>query len=530
MVKSARRRTSDGRRREEVERRLAALGIARRFPRAVSGGEAPVLRLRAVLPELGPVFCAFARYLSSRVDLLPEVDCQVLATVPDGRVPLPPEEVLALLQAELKVPLDEAYAVFEPVPLAANLVWQEHRALLAGGGEPVRVRVACPGLEAELERDLALLPLLAPAFGPRAAFWIGAAVDDFALAVAVEADLGRQAAAFETLAQDGAASGLAFTAPRAVAPLTSRRLLTRQELPGTDWEELAPAPAGGERSGDPAVLVCQAWLRQTFFGQLFPVDVPAGLCLLPGQRIAWTGGAFASLPAAAKESLWEYLIAAAAHDPERACAALVREMEGGPASGVEPLYQRVRQLVPFRDGGWTATDDLAGYLFLHWRCAAELGYRPRPHTIAFYRGLAGLTAVARRLAPERDALRDGLEGARLATGLGEVTRLFEAGQMRELAGSYAGAMLALPQRLNELLTQVAEGRMPIKLELIEPPAERRRSSSSAALAVLLAMAAVILLAHHLGAAGTFGPWTERVAAVLLGLLGAFLFRSLGRKP
>jgi hypothetical protein len=48
--------------------------------------------------------------------------------------------------------------------------------------------------------------------------------------------------------------------------------------------------------------------------------------------------------------------------------------------------------------------------------------------------------------------------------------------------------------------------------------------------VLLAMAAVILLAHHLGAAGTFGPWTERVAAVLLGLLGAFFFRSLRSGP
>ena len=526
-MKPARRRTNDGRRRDEVERRLAALGIARRFPRAVGGGEEPVVRLRAVLPELGPVFCAFARYLSARMDLLPEVDCRVLSTVPDGRLPLPPEEVLALLQAELKVPLDEAYAAFEPVPLAANLVWQEHRALLAGGGEPVRVRVACPGLEAELERDLALLPLLAPAFGPAAEAWIGAAVDDFALAAAVEADLGRQAAAFETLARDGAASGLGFTAPRAVVPLTSRRLLTFQELPGAGWEELVPG-GGGERSGDPAARVCQAWLRQAFFGQLFPVDVPAGLCLLPGQRIAWTGGAFASLPAAAKESLWEYLVAAAAHDPERACAALAREMEAGPAGGVGPLYQRVRQLVPFRDGGWTAMDDLAGYLFLHWRCAAELGYRPRPHTILFYRGVAGLTAVARALAPERDALREGLEGARLAAGFGEVTRLFEAGPMRELAGSYAGAMLALPQRLNELLTQVAEGRTPIKLELVEPSAERRRSSSSAALAVLLAMAAVILLAHHLGAAGTFGPWTERVAAVLLGLLGAFFFRSLGR--
>lgn len=517
-------RRTNGRRRDEVERRLAAFGLAGRFPRIVQEGEPPLLRLRAALPELGPVFCAFARYLSSRLDLLPEADCQALAAVPDGRSPMPPAEALALIQAELKIPLDEAYAAFEPAPLTSNLVWQEHRARQAGG-EPLRVRVVHPGLAAELELDLAFLPLLAPALGPGSAVWIGGAVDDFAMAVAVDADLGRQAAALETLAQDGEASGLAVTAPRVIAPLSSPRLLTREELPGADWEAFA-----GGGSGELAVRICQAWLRQVFFGQLFPLGLPAGgVCVLPDQRIAWTGGAFASLPAAAKESLWEYLVAAAAHDPERACAALVREMEGGPAAGVGPFYERVRQLVPFRDGGWTATDDLAGYLFLHWRCAAELGYRPRPHTIAFYRGMAGLAVVARQVAPGRDALRDGLEGARLAAGLGQMTRLFETAQMKELAGSYAGAMLALPQRLNELLTQVADGRTSIKIELIEPPAERRRSSSSAALAVLLAMAAVILLAHHLGATGTFGPWTERVAAVLLGLLGAFLFRSVGRR-
>src|SRR4029079_1710040 len=98
-------------------------------------------------------------------------------------------------------------------------------------------------------------------------------------------------------------------------------------------------------SGALAARLCQTWLRQACFGRAFPVEMQdADVQLLPGGRMAWTGGPFAALPPTARENLWEYLLAAAAHDPERACAALVQEMDGGPADG-EGLHQRLRQLV-----------------------------------------------------------------------------------------------------------------------------------------------------------------------------------------
>jgi len=535
-MKSARRRA--GERRQEVEWRLAAAGFAKRSPQAlrVEVNEPRSLRLRETLIDLGPVFSAFGRYLSSRLDLLPEGECQVLATVPDRRAPMAPEAVREVLREELGRHPEEAYAAFEIAPLISTLVYQDHQARLAGG-EAVIVRLVRPELAAELDRDLDLLPLISPALaaGKEGGAWIGSAVDDFALAMVAEADLARQAAAFELLRQDGAASGLAFSAPRIVPSLSGLRVLTCEALPGAPLEDFFPLDssaegwraAGGPAPGGIAVRLCQACLRQAFFGQAFPVELKAGeVRILPADRIVWTGGTFAALPAAAKETLWEYLLAAAAQDPERACAALTREMDGGPAGG-EGLYQRLRQLVPFRDGGWAATDDLAGYLFLHWCCAAALGYRPRPHLILFYRGLAKLAVVARRLAPGRDSLRAGLEGARLAAGLGEVTQLFESDQVKVILGSYAAAMLAMPHRLNELLTLAAEGRASIKLEMVEQPAERRRKDlSSVALAALLAMAAVALLAHYLTPA--LGPWVDRIAAVLLAALGVFLLRGLAR--
>src|SRR4029079_1885792 len=113
-------------------------------------------------------------------------------------------------------------------------------------------------------------------------------------------------------------------------------------------------------------------------------------------------------------------------------------------------------------------------------------------------------------------------------GLSDVTRLFTGESAKELLGSYTAALLAMPQRLHELLTLAAEGRANIRLEMVEPPSERRRRDLSiAALAAVLAMVAVILLAHHL--TGALGPWAERIGAALLVALGTLLLRALSRR-
>src|SRR5260370_29347401 len=172
MVRSAgptgRRRAGDGRRRDEVARRLAARGLTRR-PRIVGGhgapvtsagaaegpaerhrtgaaAEPPILRLRAALLELGPVFIAFGRYLSSRPDLLSDTDCQVLDALPGGHPPMAPmatEALHRLLGEELGRPPETAFAAFEPLPVESTLVYQEHRARLADG-EQVSAAVVGP--------------------------------------------------------------------------------------------------------------------------------------------------------------------------------------------------------------------------------------------------------------------------------------------------------------------------------------------------------------------------------------------------
>jgi hypothetical protein len=547
------------RRREEVEERLGGLGRGRlprspglarglRFPETAPAG--PVIdRLAGVLPDLGPVFSAFGRYLSTRLDLLSERDCQVLSGVSDQRSPLAPaalRDLLARELSELGQSPEQAYAAFDVEPLASTVVYQEHRARLATG-EPIVVRLVRPELDSELARDLELLPLLGPALAALgvSSAQLGAVIENFAEAIATASDLAIQAAAMAALGQGRSAPELAPAALKVVRALSNQRLITVEEMPGATLEDALAAssqvsglaargrPRAGEspESSELAVRLCHAWLRCACFSPVFPVEFRRGdVRILRNHEIAWSGGSFATLPPAAKVNLWGYLQAAAMNDPGRAGAALIRELEGGPAEGAEALRQRLRQLVPFRDGGWGAKDDLAGYLFLHWRCAAEMGYRPRPHLLPFYRGLARLAAETRQLAPARDALLEGLQAAQLAAGLGEMMRLVDRQAVTGAMSSYATALLAMPQRVGEMLAFVAGERGSLKVELVEPPAASRRKDASALrLALLLAAAAVILLAQRLTSAGILLSWTERVAPVIVGLLGTFLFRLAGRR-
>src|SRR4051812_29671706 len=79
-------------RRKVIEEQLRALGTP---PAARAGRRAPppegrlgadeqrAGQMRAALVAIGPVFAAFGRYLSTRVDLLPRRDCAELAAIED---------------------------------------------------------------------------------------------------------------------------------------------------------------------------------------------------------------------------------------------------------------------------------------------------------------------------------------------------------------------------------------------------------------------------------------------------------------
>jgi ubiquinone biosynthesis protein len=516
-------------RQREVERVLALHGLLR-GPREVAGGSPPLApgaagfaaRLREALGQLGPAFSVFGLDLASRVDLLPAEDCLELAATPDG-----PEAGSAAAPAEpaLGRPLGELFASVEAEPRAAWGFVQEHGARLADG-RAVVLRVLRPGVEEALERDLPLLPLLGRAFADsgRGGFPLDDAVAGFRESLTQALDLSFQAEGLAALAEEAEASGV-IRAPSVVEGLAGTRAVVLEDLGGRPLLEAAAAETGRARD-ELARRLCLGWLRQALLGRAFPV-APRGMDLrwLADGRIAFTGGPFARPPGASQENLGRWLLAASAHDPDEACARLLREtIREGPPGSEERLRLRLRQAVPFRDGGWSAAGQgLAEDLFLHARFARECGYRPRGHLLAFQRGLFWIASAARELAPERDAFAEALEDFRLLASLdrvGEAARFDALGPNLE---RYAALMADLPEKLDAVLSRAAAG------GLREPaPAPGARSGEggfpASFAAVLLALGAVVLLARQLGGEG----WVEQAAPAVFFGLGVLLLRWAGR--
>ena len=101
--------------------------------------------LTSAIMELGPTFIKFGQLLSTRSDLLSPAFIEELEKLQDKVMPFPIDQVKAQISAEIG-PVEEVFADFDPVPLAAASIGQVHRARLKSG-EEVIVKVQRPGIE-----------------------------------------------------------------------------------------------------------------------------------------------------------------------------------------------------------------------------------------------------------------------------------------------------------------------------------------------------------------------------------------------
>ncbi len=132
--------------------RILSVGRDLRRPR----GE----RLRLALESLGPIFVKFGQVLSTRRDLLPPDIADQLARLQDRVPPFPSEQAVAIIERAFGRRIEDVFASFERKPVASASIAQVHFATLPGGRE-VAVKVLRPGMLGVIEKDLALMHMMA---------------------------------------------------------------------------------------------------------------------------------------------------------------------------------------------------------------------------------------------------------------------------------------------------------------------------------------------------------------------------------
>ncbi len=117
-------------------------------------------RVRMALTELGPTFIKLGQVLSLRPDLVGSALATELQLLQTQVPPDPYESVQLIIQTELGMKVEEAFAFFDPEPMASASIGQVHKATLRDGTQVV-VKVQHENIQSKVREDMEVLAGLA---------------------------------------------------------------------------------------------------------------------------------------------------------------------------------------------------------------------------------------------------------------------------------------------------------------------------------------------------------------------------------
>ncbi|HEU4351866.1 MAG TPA: ubiquinone biosynthesis regulatory protein kinase UbiB [Burkholderiales bacterium] len=363
-------------------------------------------RLREALETLGPIYVKFGQVLSTRRDLLPVDIADELARLQDQVPPFPSGLAVAEVERSLGRKLDEAFAYFEESPVASASIAQVHLARLHGGAE-VAVKVLRPGVEAAVERDLALLETAA-ALVER--LWADGkrlrprdVVAEFGRHVHNELDLMREAANASQLARNFAASPLLIV-PAVYWDLCAQRVMVMERMHGTPISQVQVLREEGIDIAALARAGVEIFFTQVFRHGFFHADMHPGNIRVAddGRYIALDFGIMGTLTEVDKNYLAQNFLAFFNRDYRRVAQAhldagwvpagtRIDEFEAAIRAVCEPVFARPLKEIYF------------GKLLLRlFQTSRRFNVEVQPQLLMLQKTLLNIEGLGRELDPDLD--------------------------------------------------------------------------------------------------------------------------------
>jgi len=242
-------------------------------------------RFHVLAVELGGLMIKVGQFLSSRLDVLPPEITAELAGLQDEVPPASFSAIQELAEAELGVPLNQAYAWFGEEAVAAASLGQAHPARLVEwdavetGIEGVVVKVQRPGIQTIVDVDLAALR--------RVAGWLSrlrvvsdhvdprALVAEFAKTSFEEIDYLHEAMGAERFAEMFA-DDPRVNVPEVVWERTTRRVLTLSDVSAIKINDVDALRAAGIDPSEVAAVFAEVMFEQLFGHGYFHADPHPG--------------------------------------------------------------------------------------------------------------------------------------------------------------------------------------------------------------------------------------------------------------
>lgn len=364
------------------------------------------VRIRQALEELGPIFVKFGQILSTRRDLLPDDLAIEFAKLQDNVPPFPGAVARLLIEEAYDQPLNKVFGSFDEEPLASASIAQVHTATLLDGREVI-VKVVRPGIAKAIQRDIALLKVIAdlaerywsegPRLRPREV------VEDYERTIMDELDLMREAANASQLRRNFHNSPMLYV-PEVFWPQTRRNVMVMERIRGTpisDIEGLRRQGIDLKRLSERGVEI---FFTQVFTHNFFHADMhPGNIFVAPeGRYIAVDFGIVGTLTTEDQHYLAGNLLAFFNRDYRKVAELHVQsgwvpkdtridQFESAIRSVCEPIFER-----PLKDISF-------GRLLLHlFQTARRFNTQVQPQLVLLQKTLLNVEGLGRQLYPELD--------------------------------------------------------------------------------------------------------------------------------
>jgi predicted unusual protein kinase regulating ubiquinone biosynthesis (AarF/ABC1/UbiB family) len=242
--------------------------------------------LYAIATKLEGLPIKVCQFLGSRADVLPSEYVEVLSQLQDRVPPRSLATLLPMLRNDLEQPVEQAFAELDPEPIASASLAQVHRGRLHDGRE-VAVKVQYPEIadlvRIDLENLAVLIGILArlePEFDFRVI------LREVRKYVPLELDFVHEAENADRMRRQ-LAPRADVVVPQIVRPLSSRRVLVMEFLPGVRVTDLAGLRQIGVDPGDVARRLIDVFCEQILVHGFFHADPhPGNVLVQPGGRLA----------------------------------------------------------------------------------------------------------------------------------------------------------------------------------------------------------------------------------------------------
>ena len=365
-------------------------------------------RLRKSFEELGPTFVKLGQLLSSRSDLLSEAFIDELTQLQDQVNPLPFEVVRSAVERELGRTLEEAYAFFDPKPLAAASIGQVHNATLHNGDKVV-VKVQRPEIEKLIETDVSLLAFLATLlekYVPESRM-LGPSVivDEFFRTLSYELDFVVEANNMAKIAENMKSSP-EILIPKVYKELSTAKMLTLEKFEGVRVNDIAALEKAGIDRKKIVEIGARAFFKGVMIDGLFHGDLHGGnLFILPGNKLGIIDfGIVGRLSQKSRDQLASMVVSLLTEDYENLCYEYAELGAAGTSIDFEGFQREVRNtLSPYM--GLSLKELNVGKILIEaTKIATQFNIQVPGDWMLVFKAILTMEGMGRTLDPDFDLL------------------------------------------------------------------------------------------------------------------------------